>query len=57
MEIFALILDWPALVQRGYDSVAYLVMAVVGTLLFLVRLSLAMFAGGDGGGERRWRNR
>ena len=48
MEIFDLILDWPALVQRGYDSVAYLVMAVVGTLLFLVRLSLAMFAGNGG---------
>ncbi len=48
MEILDLILDWPALVQRGYDSVAYLVMAAVGTLLFLIRLGFAMFAG-DGG--------
>ncbi len=48
MEILDLILDWPALVQRGYDSVAYLVMAAVGTLLFLMRLGFAMFAG-DGG--------
>ncbi len=48
MEIFDLILDWPALVQRGYDSVAYLVMAAVGTLLFLIRLGFAMFAGDAG---------
>ncbi len=27
MELLDLILDWPALVQRGDDSVAYLVMA------------------------------
>ena len=47
LEIFDLIFDWQALVQRGYDSVAYFVMAAVGTLLFLIRLGFAFF-GGDG---------
>jgi hypothetical protein len=42
------IFSWPALVERGYDAVVYLVMASVATLLFLVRLGFSM-VGGDGG--------
>jgi hypothetical protein len=42
-----LIFDWPAMLERGADAVAYFVMAMIGTLLFLIRLGLAMFGGGD----------
>lgn len=43
-----LILNWPALMALGYDAVVYLVMALVGTLLFLIRLGFTYF-GGSGG--------
>jgi len=43
-----LILNWPALMALGYDAVVYLVMALVGTLLFLIRLGFTYF-GGNGG--------
>jgi hypothetical protein len=43
-----LIFDWPSLVERGADAAAYLLMALVGTLLFLIRLGFAMFGGGEG---------
>lgn len=43
-----LIFDWPALLALGYDAAVYLVMAVLGTLLFLIRLGFTYF-GGDGG--------
>lgn len=43
-----LIFSWPALVALGYDAVVYVVMAFVGTALFLIRLGFAYF-GGDGG--------
>ena len=44
-----LIFDWPELAQRGADAATYAVLAAVGTLLFLVRLALALFfdTGGD----------
>ena len=41
-----LILNWPALVALGYDTAVYLVMAVLGTLLFLIRLGFTYFGGG-----------
>lgn len=41
-----LILNWPALLALGYDAVVYLVMALVGTLLFLIRLGMTYFGGG-----------
>ncbi len=44
-----LIFNWPDLAQRGTDAVMYAGLALVGTLLFLIRLSVALFAGGDGG--------
>src|SRR5687767_14245667 len=43
-----LILNWPALMALGYDAVVYLVMAVVGTVLFLIRLGVTYFGGGGG---------
>jgi len=42
------LLNWTELAQLGGDAVTYFVMAMVGTLLFLIRLSFALF-GGDGG--------
>jgi hypothetical protein len=42
------ILSWPSLLEVGYDAAVYLVMAVAGTLLFLVRLGFTYF-GGNGG--------
>lgn len=42
------ILNWNDLAQRGGDAVTYFVMAAVGTLLFLLRLVVALFAGDAG---------
>lgn len=39
------IFDIKSLVERGYDAVGYLVIALIGTILFLIRLGLAMFGG------------
>ena len=44
-----LLFNWSDLAQRGADAFTYGVLAIVGTLLFVVRLSMALFAGGDGG--------
>jgi hypothetical protein len=41
-------LNWYELAKLGGDAVTYAIMAGVGTLLFVIRLVLAMF-GGDGG--------
>jgi hypothetical protein len=40
--------NWSELVQLGGDAVTYFLMAMVGTVLFLVRLVLGLF-GGDSG--------
>lgn len=40
--------NWSDLVQLGGDGVTYALMAAVGTLLFLIRLVVAMFAGEAG---------
>lgn len=39
--------DTSALAAQGADAITYLVMAGVATLLFLLRLGLALFAGAD----------
>ena len=44
-----LLFNWSDLAQRGADALTYGVLAIVGTLLFVVRLSVALFSGGDGG--------
>lgn len=41
-------LNWNEMAKLGGDAVTYSIMAGVGTLLFVIRLVLAMF-GGDGG--------
>ncbi len=41
------IFDWQQLVDRGTDVAVYFVMGAVGTLLFLIRLAIASFGGGD----------
>ena len=43
-----LLFDWGGLMEKGADAATYFVMALVGTLLFLLRLVFALFAG-DGG--------
>ena len=43
-----LLFNWPELVKQGADAVTYFIMAAVGTILFALRLILALF-GGDGG--------
>ena len=40
-----LILNWSDLAERGADALTYAVLAVVGTLLFVIRLALALFGG------------
>ncbi len=40
--------NWSDLAQRGADAVTYALMAAVGTLLFTIRLVIAMFAGDAG---------
>ena len=44
-----LLFNWSDLAQRGADAFTYGVLAMVGTLLFVIRLSMALFSGGDGG--------
>lgn len=46
-----LLFDFNAALAYGTDVVAYLVMAIAGTTFFALRLLLALFLGGDGGGE------
>jgi hypothetical protein len=43
-----LLFDWRALIALGYDTAVYLIIALVGTLLFLLRLGFTYF-GGSGG--------
>jgi len=42
-----LLFDWSGLMKIGADAAAYMVIAVLGTVLFLLRLGLAMFGGAD----------
>lgn len=44
-----LLFDWRALIALGYDTAVYLIIALVGTLLFLIRLGFTYF--GSGGGD------
>jgi hypothetical protein len=48
IDLIRLLFDWPAMAERGADAVVYAVMALTGTLLFVLRLVMALFAG-DGG--------
>lgn len=46
--MFDLFFDWEAAFAYGTDVVVYLVMALVGTTFFVLRLLFALFFGGDG---------
>ncbi len=48
--MFDALFDWTELVNRGVDVVVYVVMAGVGTFLFLIRLAASAF-GGDADGD------
>jgi hypothetical protein len=50
LDLLKLLFDWPAMVERGADAVSYAVMALVGTLLFVIRLAMALFGGDAGDG-------
>ena len=43
-----LLFDWRAVIALGYDTAVYLIIAVAGTLLFLIRLAFTYFGGGGG---------
>ncbi|MGE0485874.1 MAG: hypothetical protein AB7Q81_17135 [Gammaproteobacteria bacterium] len=47
MDLLDLLFDWHAALAYGTDVVAYLVMALVGTTFFVLRLVFALFFGGD----------
>jgi len=49
MQFLETLFNWAKLVSIGPDAVAYFVMAVVGTVLFFIRLGITFFLGGDGG--------
>ena len=46
-----LLFDWNAVMAYGTDVMVYLVMALVGTTFFVLRLLLALFLGGDADGD------
>jgi hypothetical protein len=48
-NILDLLLNWGDALDFGMDVIAYLIMALVGTVFFLLRLLMALFFGGDGG--------
>jgi hypothetical protein len=47
LEFLKVVFDWSRIVDTGPDAVVFFFMATVGTLLFMIRLALAMFTGGD----------
>ncbi len=46
-EFLKVILDWAKITAAGPDVMVYFLMATIGTLLFLIRLTLSLLAGGD----------
>jgi hypothetical protein len=47
--ILDVLLNWSDALSLGVDVVVYLIMALVGTLFFVLRLVFALFFGGDAG--------
>ncbi len=47
-KILELLFDWREALDFGVDVVAYLIMALIGTVFFVLRLLMALFFGGDG---------
>jgi hypothetical protein len=48
-KILDLLFNWADALSFGMDVLVYLVMALVGTIFFLLRLVIALFFGGDSG--------
>jgi hypothetical protein len=48
-KILDVLFNWTDALSFGVDVVVYLIMALVGTLFFVLRLVVALFFGGDGG--------
>ncbi len=46
--ILDLLFNWDDALRYGMDVLIYLVMALVGTTFFVIRLAIALFFGGDG---------
>ena len=46
--ILDLLFNWDDALRYGMDVVVYLIMALIGTTFFVIRLALALFFGGDG---------
>lgn len=46
--ILDILFNWDDALRYGMDVLVYLVMALVGTTFFIIRLVLALFFGGDG---------
>jgi hypothetical protein len=47
--ILDVLLNWTDALSYGMDVIVYLVMALVGTIFFVLRLVVALFFGGDSG--------
>jgi cobalamin synthase len=48
-KILDLLFNWSDALHFGMDVVAYLIMALVGTTFFVLRLAISRFFGGDTG--------
>jgi hypothetical protein len=48
-KILDVLLNWTDALSYGMDVVVYLIMALVGTIFFVLRLVFALFFGGDAG--------
>jgi hypothetical protein len=48
-KILDLLLNWTDALHFGVDVVVYLILALLGTIFFVLRLVIALFFGGDGG--------
>lgn len=48
-KILDLLFNWQDALRFGMDVVAYLIMALLGTVFFVLKLLLSLFFGGDGG--------
>ena len=51
VDAIRLILDWSELRSVGFDAVIYSAVAMIGTLLFFIRLLLGLFLGVEGMAE------
>ena len=47
--ILDILFNWDDALRYGMDVLIYLVMALIGTTFFVIRLAVALFFGGDGG--------